>query len=385
MKFSEFKNDVSRVINYLNRVNILQILFLMTSVILLFSCDTVTNESGDDREFNIEKEWLVPEQEVVDGGPGKDGIPPIEDPEFAPVDQIDFIPDDRRVLGIKVGDEIRAYPHQILDWHEIVNDKYGTVNVTVTYCPLTATGIAWYPRQEPEFGTSGRIFRNNLVAYDRETGSFWVQMRLRAIHGPRMGESIEPLNVIETRWDTWKSMYPNSKVLTTKTGFNRDYESYAYGKDYSQDDGIILFPIRYSDDTRLNNKARVHGIIADESVNEDSPVRVYEHEKFNEGIEVVHDEFEDTKYVVIGSSSRDFAIAYKATLRDGTELSFESVQDHLPIVMEDDEGNKWNIFGEAVEGPRKGERLDSAKSYSGYWLAFRDMFRLPDIYQFDNP
>jgi hypothetical protein len=109
---------------------------------------------------------------------------------------------------------------------------------------------------------------------------------------------------------------------------------------------------------------------------------VYEHKKFKTGIEVIHDELEDTKYVVIGSGSMDFATAYKSTLRDGTELSFEAIQDNLPIVMKDGEGNKWNIFGEAVEGPRKGQKLVPAKSYSGYWFAFRDMFRIPDIYQF---
>jgi hypothetical protein len=193
--------------NRYSRTGIFPFIFLMICILWFYSCDsTSVNSNGQgDSGIEVETEWLVPEQEVVDGGPGKDGIPPIENPEFAPVDQIEFIPDDRRVLGIKIGDVIRAYPHQVLDWHEIVNDKYGTVNVAVTYCPLTATGIAWFPRKS-DFGTSGRIFRNNLVAYDRETESFWVQMRMRAVHGPRMGESIEQLKMIETKWETWKFM-----------------------------------------------------------------------------------------------------------------------------------------------------------------------------------
>lgn len=158
---------------------------------IIYSCDiqNVSNGDNDDSSSSAESEWLVPEYEVLDGGPGRDGIPSIDNPKFAPAHEIDFIPDSRRVIGVKHHDEIRAYPIQILDWHEIVNDDYNGTSVAVTYCPLSATGIAWIPREGSEFGTSGRIFRNNLVAYDRQTGSFWVQMRLRAVNGPRIGEN----------------------------------------------------------------------------------------------------------------------------------------------------------------------------------------------------
>jgi hypothetical protein len=361
-------------------------LFLIMCAAFLYSCDlnSIKTSTGDGSGSNIDSEWLVPEHEVIDGGPGRDGIPSIDNPKFAPANQIDFIPDERRVLGIKRGDEIRAYPIQILDWHEIVNDRFDGQSVAVTYCPLTATGIAWIPRTGSEYGTSGRIFRNNLVAYDRNTGNLWLQMRLRSIHGTRMGEIIEPLNVIETTWNTWKSMYPNSKVLTNKTGFSRDYQTYAYGEDYPENHGLILFPTMYRNDTRLNAKTRIHGIIADDTLEENSTTRVYEINKFGEGIKVLHDELKGNEYVIIGSTSLDFAIAYKTTMRDGTQLSFEPVQDELPVVMEDQDGNKWNIFGEAVDGPRSGQRLRPATSYSGYWFAFRDIFRLPEIYQFDS-
>ncbi|MEX0944238.1 MAG: DUF3179 domain-containing protein, partial [Balneolaceae bacterium] len=354
---------------------------LMYCMIFLYSCDTnsVTVNNDENSRFNTESEWLVPEHEVITGGPGKDGIPPIESPEFKPVDEIDFIPDERRVLGIIKGGEILAYPHQILDWHEIVNDDS---HVTITYCPLTATGIAWDPKQGPDFGTSGLIFRNNLVAYDRKTESLWSQMRLRSINGEHLGAGIEPLNVLDTTWETWKMMYPDSKVLTDNTGHSRDYDSYAYGKSYSEIDGIILFPTKNRGDRRLNAKARVHGVFIDEELDENSLVRVYEIRKFDSDIELIHDQLNDEEFIVIGSSKLDFAIAYKAVMRDGVQLFFEAVQDRLPVVMKDQEGTLWNVFGEGVEGPRQGQRLIPAKSYSGYWFAFRDMFIMPEIYQF---
>lgn len=362
----------------------IQFSFLVICFFYLYGCEVNNVSTENSNNSDSESEWLVPEHEVIDGGPGRDGIPSIDSPEFAPAHETDFIPAERRVLGIKHHGEIRAYPIQILDWHEIVNDEYNGTSVTVTYCPLTATGIAWIPRKGSEFGTSGRIFRNNLVAYDRKTESLWVQMRLRSVNGPRIGDNIEPLNIIETTWETWKKMYPNSDVLTTNTGYSRNYQSYTYGEDYAENHNITLFPTMYRKDTRLKAKTRVHGIIADDKPEENSTVRVYEIGKFGDDIEVYHDTLADKKYVIIGSSSLDFTIAYKSTLRNGTKLSFSPVQDELPIVMEDQEGNKWDVFGKAIEGPRTGQRLRTAKSYSGYWFALRDIFRLPEINQFDQ-
>lgn len=357
----------------------LAVLFLF---ILFISCDStsVSNDRKSGTVYDTESEWLVAEHEVLDGGPGKDGIPPIENPKFSVVTDINFIPDERRVLGIIKNGEVLAYPHQILDWHEIVNDDS---QITITYCPLTATGIAWNPTEGPDFGTSGLIYRNNLVAYDRKTGSLWSQMRLRSINGEHLGASIKPLNILDTTWKTWKKMYPDSKILNTNTGHTRDYTSYAYGHSYQEIDGVILFPTQNRQDTRLNDKTRVHGIFIEDELNEESLVRVYQISEFDEGIQVINDQIEGNNFVIIGSSVLDFAIAYKVS-SDDNEFHFEAVQDELPIIMKDRKGTKWNIFGEAVEGPQAGLRLQSAKSYTGFWFAFRDMFTLPEIYEFEN-
>ena len=374
------RKDISIIRNH---ASLVAVFTLLICSVLLPGCDidTASVRNGNSATFNIESGWLVPEHEVINGGPGKDGIPPIEVPDYISAAQVNFIPDERRVLGIIRGGEVIAYPHQILDWHEIVNDPS---NITITYCPLTATGIAWDARQGPDFGTSGLLFRNNLIAYDRKTESLWSQMRLRSINGEHMGASIEPLNILDTTWKTWKAMYPDSKVLSTKTGYDRDYQSYAYGKSFDEKDDLILFPTKNRADTRLNAKARVHGIFTDEALEEDSKVRIYEISKLSKEIEVIHDEIDGEKYVIIGSSELDFAIAYKSVIHDGTELLFEAVLNELPVVMKDQQSNLWSVFGEAVDGPRRGERLRPAKSYSGFWYAFRDMFTLPEIYSPDE-
>lgn len=348
-------------------------LFLIAFV-LSFGCGKVaSNEQSSDKSGLAESEWLISKGEVF-RAQGKDGIPSIDQPQFAPVNQIDYVDNDRKVLGIKVGNEIRAYPHQILDWHEIVNDEIeGKNRIAVTYCPLTGTGIAW-ERSGTEFGVSGLLFRNNLILYDRSTDSKWSQMQMRAVNGPRSEDNTGNMNVIETTWKTWKLMYPDSKVLTTNTGYDRNYQSFAYGS-------AILYPIK-NIDNRLEKRVRVHGVIASKIADEGALVRAYEIRKFGEDISLIYDQLQKEQIILVGSAEMNFVVSFKATL-NGSLLDFEPIHSSLPIVMKDQEGNKWDVFGTAVEGPREGEQLTPVKSYTGYWFAWADFFPTIEIYEFD--
>lgn len=339
---------------------------LIVFLSLSYGCNT-TSSGG-------EGAWLIPESQVKDGGPGKDGIPSVDNPRFAPVDQIGYIVDDRMVIGVKKGDEVKAYPHQIMDWHEIVNDEIGGVPLALTYCPLTNTGIGWHREVDgevAEFGVSGLLFRNNLIPYDRNTDSKWSQMQLRGVNGIRAGTNIDRIDVVETNWSTWKKMYPNSKVLTTDTGFSRNYSGYAYGQSYLNNQNT-LFPAVHEDD-RLHPKERVHGVIADSVADEDAPAKAYVISRMSDSVSVIQDSFNGIDHVVVGSAGLNFAASFKRTI-DQTTLTFEAVQDSLPVVMKDREGNRWNVFGEAVSGSRQGQQLTPTRSYTGYWLAWADFF-----------
>lgn len=116
--------------------------FLFSILIIACSMGLIScNFSGTDSA--IDGEWLIPVVQVVDGGPGKDGIPSIDNPQFVPLNQAGYVGDNRLVAGIKIGDVVRAYPHQMMDRHEIANDKIGNTSFALTYCPLTGTGIGW--------------------------------------------------------------------------------------------------------------------------------------------------------------------------------------------------------------------------------------------------
>lgn len=348
-------------------------------MILLTSCNTTSNNDvGSSSGGN----WLIPVQEVVDGGPGKDGIPSIEDPSFQSVTDANYVQDDRLVIGVKIGDEVRLYPHQVMDWHEIVNDEINNHHFSLTYCPLTGTGIA-YDREINseinEFGVSGLLFRNNLIMYDRGTDSNWSQMQLRSVNGNLSGKEGEIIQVVESTWETWKEIYPEAKVLTTDTGFSRNYSGYAYGRGYLvNDDQFVFQPKR--DDNRLENKTIVHAVMEDEFRGEETVMRIYPVKNLSAEIQVIQESFRGRNIVLAGSSSDEFAVSFRNATEDGAVLDFEPVQNDLPVIMKDDEGNRWNIFGEAVSGPRTGERLTSTRSYNGYWFAFADFYPNSCIY-----
>ena len=186
---------------------------VVLSTIILSSCNT----SGNDSSLDLDSEWLIPASQIVDGGPGKDGIPSLDNPDFIDLSEATFIPDDRMVLGLRVGDEIMAYPHQVLDWHEIVNDEADGKSVAVLFCPLTGTGMAWNRNINgtiTEFGVSGLLFKNNLIPYDRSTDSNWSQMLQQSVNGTLSGLQTSVYPVVETSWATWKELYPDSRVPT---------------------------------------------------------------------------------------------------------------------------------------------------------------------------
>ena len=341
---------------------------------LMASCQQSTGNVSVEKEEEID--WLLPSDKILDGGPGRDGIPSLDSPVFALASEVSYVQDERKILGVSLGGVEKAYPLQIMDWHEIVNDRVGSRQVAISHCPLTGTGIGFnriLKNRPVEFGVSGLIYKNNLIPYDRFTNSNWSQMQMRAVSGEMAGTVLEPVTIIETTWKTWKQMYPDSQVLTTDTGFVRLYDKFVYGRNYSTSHSQFLFPVERFDE-RLLNKESVHAVLLNLEMGSEAIVRVYPIRDFAEDIEVINESLGDQKIVVAGSSGSSFATAFKSTLEDGTVLTFEAVQDSLPVVMKDQEGNKWTLFGRAVEGPRTGSDLPVLRSYTGYWFAFADMF-----------
>ena len=347
-------------------------LFLLVCAVVLFSCSSTSTEETKDPmdpqggDPNTSKEWSVPITEVLDGGPGKDGIPALENPDFIGAQNAGFLKDDDLVIGFKNGDDVRAYPHIILDWHEIVNDTIGDVVLAVTYCPLTGTGIGWNRKikgKETTFGVSGLLYNTNLIPYDRATNSNWSQILNESVNGSLLGEKVNLIKLVETDWKTWKILYPSTKVVGLNTGFSRTYGTSPYG-DYSTNDNRFLFPV--SKDDRLPLKERVHAIVDDE----DS--KVYQFSNFT-STNIFKDSFQAKDYLIIGNEN--FIISFELTEGQNI-LGYDYIYDGTSdIVVQDSNGNQFNIFGEVVSGPAIGTKLKSSASFMAYW------FSVPAFYE----
>jgi hypothetical protein len=211
----------------------------------------------------VEYEFEALRDEVLSGGPPKDGIPSIDEPRFWTADEADAeLRAENVVFGLVRNGEVTAYPQKILAQHEIVNDEAGDEPVAVTYCPLTGTAMG-FERGETTFGVSGNLVNNNLVMYDRETDSRWPQVLATAISGKFEGESLREFRLVWTTWECWKEAHPDTKVLSEDTGYVRNYENDPYGSYVPEPSGYYvrdatLFPPLRSDD-RFPNKHVVMG------------------------------------------------------------------------------------------------------------------------------
>lgn len=192
-------------------------------------------------------------EESLSGGPSKDGIPAIDEPAFWTAEKANaYLDPGDIVFGVRYGGVTRAYPQRILVWHEIVNDTLGGTPVSITYCPLTGTALGFL-RGETTFGVSGRLVNSNLIMYDRATDSYWPQVLATGIKGPETGASLQGLPVFWTTWERWRSLFPQTRVLSTDTGYIRDYQRDPYGRynpreGYYEPDARRLFPVMAQDD-----------------------------------------------------------------------------------------------------------------------------------------
>lgn len=205
----------------------------------------------------------IPVQEILSGGPPRDGIPAIDRPRFVSAGEADTLGPDDRVIGIHRNGEARAYPIAILNWHEIVNDRIGDEPIVVTFCPLCGTGMVFASPANLDFGVSGLLYNSDVLLYDRQSESLWSQIEMEAVSGKRLGQKLQLLPASHTSWQDWLNRYPRSKVLAEPRGSTRNYKRNPYaGYARSRD---LYFPVS-NRDRRYHPKEQVIGVaVGDEA------------------------------------------------------------------------------------------------------------------------
>ncbi|MFB6271607.1 MAG: DUF3179 domain-containing protein [Salinibacter sp.] len=341
----------------------LYILFFFTSLVFI-SCDTVHTKNENNKTNNLDCQ--IPTNKLIDSGVGRGGIPALTNPPLVHhrSENTDYLADSSRVIGLLFGERALAIPHNILWHHEIVNiDNWGGSTISVTYCPLTGSSIAFSRSaiNKAELGVSGLLFNNNLVMYDRRKNeSLWPQMNRKAGCGPAIGNSLKMLPVIEMRWEHWRTLHPETKIVSSHTGYARNYrpDGYPYGNYEQLRNERLLFkgtPV----DNRRPPKERVLGIpvggaggiaLPFGALRNASPVRV------------VKVPVAGRKVTVFWNREARSAMAFNTT------NSFSVVDGNI---VDDATGSVWTVEGRAVDGPREGEQLKPInKAYVAFWFAW---------------
>jgi hypothetical protein len=198
--------------------------------------------------------------EIASGGPAKDGIPPVDAPVLTTVSEAaEWIEAREPVVELVVNGQARAYPLQILVWHEIVNDELAGVPVAVTFCPLCYTAVVFDRRLDGktyDFGTTGNLRHSDLVMYDRQTETWWQQFAGEGIVGELAGRRLTTLPARIVSFGDFAARHPDAEVLSRDTGFDRPYGENPY-VGYDEVGSPPWFPAASEDDDRLQPKQRV--------------------------------------------------------------------------------------------------------------------------------
>ena len=338
-----------------------------------------TSEDGpsaldDPRDPRLPKPLIDPEK-LLSGGPPPDGIPAIDNPRFQRARDVDWLAATEAVLSLTIAGETRAYPIQILTWHEIVNDTVAGIPVAVTYCPLCNSGVAFDRRAAGRvltFGTSGKLYADNLVMYDRQTESLWPQLTGQSAAGVLTGTTLhaEPLGTVA--WRDFRSAHPDGWLLTRDTGHRRPYGQNPYAG-YDDPAGDVLFELPRRDG-RLPVKERVVGIAGSRdsvAVVRSALARAGVRELRVDGLDVV----------VWHRSGQASALDDESISRGrdvGTVGVFIPVVGgrHLHFVVDGngfrdrETGSRWTLLGGATRGPLAGRQLALYLHLDTFWFAW---------------
>jgi len=351
--------------------------------------EVTTSEDANSKQNYIFSEFstdyrksIISFDDILSGGPPKDGIPALDAPKFTTVTDADTWMDDTEpVLLYTTDTTARVYPIQILMWHEIVNDRIDGIPVTITYCPLCNTGIGFLGEidgRELDFGTTGRLRYSNLIMYDRQTETWWQQATGEGIVGEHTGRKLEQVPVLLVPWKEVKSFYQNSQVLSVNTGFSRPYGQ----NPYSGYDNPKSKPFLYRGPDPGSRLSPLDRVIAVEA---GGAKKIYSYSDIQKQ-RVITDTIDNERVVIFWepgtasaldttqiSSGRDVGTANAFSTRlEGDELNFRYSDGSITDAETD---SRWNVLGIAVSGPMQGNRLNPVTAVQHFWFSASAFFQ----------
>ena len=329
--------------------------------------------SGWSTDFSLH---TVPFNEILSGGPPRDGIPSIDHPKFiSPETANEWLSDQEPVISFQLNGDVKAYPLKILTQHEIVNDEVGGVPIVVTFCPLCNTALVFDRRLDGkvyEFGVSGNLRISDMIMYDRVTHTWWQQLTGEGIVGELTGYQLTFLPASIISFGDFKAAHPEGQVLSRDTGFARNYDRLPYAGYDRVDNPPFLFTGDL--DGRLLPKERVAAMTVG-GVDAAFPFTLLNTERvvnyavggqdivvfFKPGTLSVFASFVTGSPAEVGATG-----VFEAEL-DGRKLTFSAQGESF---VDNETGSVWNILGQATEGPLTGEALTPVVHGNHFWFAW---------------
>jgi len=347
---------------------------------------------GWSTDFSISS---VPFDEIFSGGPGKDGIPAIDDPRFESIEEArGWLSGTSPVIALEIDGDARAYPLAVLTWHEIVNDTVGDVPVIVTFCPLCHTALAFDRRLEGtvhDFGVSGNLRLSDMVMYDRQSETWWQQATGQGIVGELTGAKLEFLPSQLIGLDQFAEAYPEGIVLNRDTGHGRDYGRNPYvGYDTIDQQPFLFDGVT---DGRLSPKERVVTLGEQDS---DAPVSLPYSQLRQVG--AVNLDFEGQPTVVLWTPGAASALDASAiddsddvgatgafsAIVEGQTLTFGRDEGEDGPITDAETGSTWDVTGRAIDGPLAGATLEPTVHGDHFWFAWAAFVPHTDIWTTDG-
>lgn len=306
----------------------------------------------------------------------RDAIPPLYTPNFVGVEEANaWLRDEELVLGYAEDDVAYAYPIKILNWHEIVSHEVDGRSLMATYCPPCRSGVV-YDRnvagQTLLFGNTSALYESNMVLFDHQTGSYWMQTSGEAIVGTMAGQQLATLPSGTTAWGVWKRNFPHTVVLSRQTGYQRNYEYDPFtelGQQLNEEDRF-LFPVSENGrDARLRPGEVVLGVEVGDVQ------RAYPIERMGDG--VANDVVAETAVVVFSLAEGPTGVAYSPVVA-GNALTFTYSDGQF---RDEQTGSTWTIAGLAIDGNLQGTQLEALPTRSSFWFSLIASFPDLEVYR----
>lgn len=343
-----------------------------------------TTDDRSDRLKRLTAGWntnwerrTISTADILSGGPPRDGIPSIDDPQFINIAEAEaWLADNEPVIALEINGDVRAYPLQILTWHEIVNDTVGGVPVAVTFCPLCNAAIVFervVDGQPVTFGVSGLLRNSDLIMYDRTDESLWQQFTGEAIIGNHAGKRLPFVPSGLIGFGEFKEAHPDGLVLSRETGYRRSYGENPYvGYDTIGSNPFLFTGVV---DGRLPAVARVVTVSLENGLDVAYPLDLLAERG------VIHDEPGERPLVLFHTGGAASALGARIIAEaedvgstgvfdphlDGQRLTFTKADERF---VDEQTGSTWNVLGQAVDGPLAGKSLMPVIHANHFWFSW---------------